>query len=168
MNNNGQIMAKVVVGKTVSRLSFVLIPVFCLALSCCGFQVLAWILQAKGLPPLGNAAWWVLFGSGICCGVAGIIGISHLFFFLRRLEIEPAFTARNVRALGILTWCACVFLVAGVVDAFLVGCLFLAAIGVVAGIIGFLVWVVREIFVKAVELHNDAAILSHEGAVPQV
>ena len=167
MSNNENIMTKVVVGKTVSRLSVVLIPVFCLALSWCGFQVLVWILQTKGLP-LGDVASWVLFGSGVCCGVAGAIGISHLFFLLRRLEKEPVFTARNVRALGILTWCACVFLVAGVVDAFLVGCLFLAAIGVVAGIIGFLVWVVREIFVKAVELHNDAAILSHEGAVPQV
>ncbi len=143
--------AKMIVGKVFSRLSVGLIPVFCLSLSWCGFQILVWILQTKGYPA-SDMACCVLFGSGICCGVAGAIGITHLFFFLRRLEKEPVFTARNVRALGVLSWCAYVFLVAGVVDAVVVDCLFLAAIGVAAGFIGFLVWVVRVSFAKALEL----------------
>ena len=146
--------SKVVVGKAISRLSIGLVPVFCLALAWCGFQILSWILQTKGA--VGDMACYVLFGSGICCGVAGAIGIAQLFFFLRRLETEPIFSACNVRALGILSCCSYVFLVAGIVDAFVVHSLFLAAIGVAAGFIGFLVWVIRESFVRARELQNDA------------
>lgn len=145
---------KVIVGKVISRLSIGLIPVFCLALAWCGFQILSWILQTKGA--VGDMACYVLFGSGVCCGIAGAIGITQLFFFLRRLETEPVFTACNVRALGILSWCSSAFLIAGVVDAFVVNCLFLAAIGVAAGFVGFLVWVVREAFVRALALQNDA------------
>ena len=132
-------------GKVASYLSVVLMPVFCLALAWCGCQILEWILQTKKLP-IGDVGCWVLFGSGICCGIAGAIGIAHLFFFLRRLEKESAFTFRNVRALDIMGWCSFVFLAAGVVDSILLNCLFLAAIGIVSGFMGILIFVIREVF----------------------